>query len=327
MANTLRFVRADATPQSAERKSRRDDPRMASRMVGLDSVTAPDRVQGIILGVADDRGVRLEGGRAGAADGPARFRDYFGRLSAPQDLPAGAILQAGDLMPAEHTAETHARLAEVIGVLRERFPRARLVVVGGGFDHAYGAVLGLARGLPGPDATVGVLQVDARPQVRPFTGEPHSASATRRLLSEPAAHVTPSSLALWGLQRAYCASAHWQYLQQLGVAMWSQAQIPDGDQAAGQQLIGVLQGLASSTGAMALSLNLHAFSQGVAPGVSSPSPVGVPLPAVVAIAAHLSTLNVPTQLGIYELNPRFDQDGATARVAARVAWSYLTGLC
>jgi arginase family enzyme len=47
---------------------------------------------------------------------------------------------------------------------------------------------------------------------------------------------------------------------------------------------------------------------------------------VLRAAAALGSLPLATQLGLYELNPRFDQDGASARLAARLAWSYLTGL-
>ena len=130
MADTLRYIRADPTPVPAGTLARQDDPRLASRLVALDGNPNPEIVRGIVLGVADDRGVGLNGGRMGAAEGPARFREFLARLPAPTGWPVGAVLNAGDLMPAEHTAETHARLAEVVVVLRGRFPQARLVVVG-----------------------------------------------------------------------------------------------------------------------------------------------------------------------------------------------------
>jgi formiminoglutamase len=328
MADTLRFIRADTVPVATDRKGRRDDPRMASRMVSLADEPKRDKVHAIVLGVADDRGVHLNGGRLGAADGPARFRDYFGRLPAPAEFGPHSVLNAGDLMPAESTNETHARLAEVVFVLRERFPLARLVVVGGGHDHAYGEVLGLARSVAALDreAKVAVLNVDAHADVRPHHGEPHSGTPFRRILTEPATRVAAGSLVEWGLQHACNATAHLQYLQQQGARVVFWEDIDGSDTIAGAQLLALLTELATGHAGLSLSVDMDAFAQAVSPGVSAPSPLGVPAGAVVRAAAVLGSLPTSTQLGIYELNPRFDQDGASARLAARLAWSYVTGL-
>jgi formiminoglutamase len=328
MADTLRYVRLDQTPQQVSAAERRDDPRMASRLVALDGDPDATKVRAIVLGVADDRGVGLNGGRMGAAEGPQQFRTYFAKLPAPADWAPGSVLSAGDLLPAEHTAETHARLAEVVVVLRERFPRARLVVVGGGHDHAYGEVLGLARSLASrqADARLAVVNVDAHADVRPHQGEPHSGTPFRRLLEEPAARLAPRSFVEWGLQRASNATAHLEYLHQLGVQVVYWQDIDPNDAAAGQQLLGVLAGLAENHAGVSLNVDLDAFAHAVAPGVSAPSPVGVPAGAVLRAAARLGELAAVSQLGLYELNPRFDQDGHTARLAARLAWSYITGL-
>ncbi len=332
MSDTLRFIRTDSLMQPGGHKPhgkvRRDDPRMASRTIGLDAAPNPNLVRAILLGVADDRGVKLNGGRHGASDGPAKFRDYFSRLPAPPQFGPDSVLSAGDLMGAENTGETHARLAEIVGVLRNRFPLARLVVIGGGHDHAYGEVLGLARWLADgqADARVAVVNVDAHADVRPHTGEPHSGTPFRRLLLDPVARLDGASLVQWGLQRAANAVAHLQFLDGQGARTVFWDELPDGDRAAGLALTDLLAALAASHAGLSLSVDLDAFPQSCAPGVSAPGVVGVAPGAVLRAAARLGALPCVTQLGIYELNPRFDVDGATARLAARIAWSYLTGL-
>ena len=120
MLDTMRFIRTDTTTQKPHGKVRRDDPRMASKMVGLDGNPNANLVRAVLLGVADDRGVRLNGGRHGAAEGPAKFRDYFGRLPAPPEFGPDSVLSAGDLVGAEHTSETHARLAEIVFIPRKK---------------------------------------------------------------------------------------------------------------------------------------------------------------------------------------------------------------
>lgn len=331
MTETLRMLRADPTPHSPATKVRRDDPRLSHRIITLDADPQPDRVQLIVLGVADGRGVQLAGGRAGANDGPSKFRDHFFRLPAPPDFGPGSVLNAGDLEPAGHTPETHARLAEVVAVLRERFGGARLVVIGGGGDHAYGDILGLARAVGHriPAGTIAAVHVDAHADVAlhdPSRDEPHAGTAFRRLLTEPAARLAGPACVHWGLQRSAVGHAHLQWLAEKGARTVFLEDIDDDARKAGSELCGLLRGLADDHPGLALSVDLQAFCQADAPGVASPQAVGVPTGAVVRAAALLGRLGVASQLGIYELNPRFDQDGATARLAARIAWSYATGL-
>lgn len=331
MTDTLRFVRADTTPHSAAFKARRDDPRISACLVTLDADPQPDRVQVVLVGVADDRGVRLSGGRVGAADGPSKFRDHFFRMPAPPELGPGSVLNAGDLEPAGHTPETHARLAEVVAVLRERFGAARMIVIGGGHDHAYGEVLGLARavGRVQPAARIAVVNVAAHAGMRPYDAareEPHAGTAFRRLLLEPAARLSGASLLAWGLQRSANALAHLQFLQHHGAKMQFCDDVSGDERQAGMQLAADLAALGQGHAGMSLSVSLNAFAQAVSPGVSNPSPLGVPVRAVAHAAAALARLELATQLAIYELNPRFDQDGASARLAALLAWSYATGM-
>ena len=321
--DTLRYVHNDTTrrPQPPGR----DDARMGGLMVSLDGAPDPERVQAVLLGVAADRGAALRGGRLGSADGPQRFRDYFWRLHAPDGWSNGSVLDAGDLVSAATTDETHARLSEVVNVLRERFPRARLLVVGGGQDNLYGEVLGLARWLRrgSEKAIAGLLTVDARPDAFSHEGEPHEGTAIRRLLLEPAALLAGENTVLWGLQRSESSANHIRFLEARGVTARWYPDMGDGD-AATTSVLSQLAGLSERCSAVVMSVDLSAFSQAQAPGVSEPVAIGVPPRTVLRGAEALAAMPHPTQMSLYGLNPRFDQDGATARLAARLAWSYVT---
>ena len=331
MTDTLQFIRADSASHRDDLRPRGDEPRLLSCAVALNGDPQPDRVRSILLGVSDDRGIQLAGGRIGAADGPMRVRDYLLRMPAPADYSVGSLLNAGDLQAAEHTAETHARLAEVVAVLRERFPLAKLVVIGGGQDHAYGEVLGLARAVAraAPLGRVAVVSAGPLAQVNaatPDAREPNANTAFRRLLLEPAARLDGPSLLQWGLQRPSNSAFQLRFLESQGVQQvyWNEV---DGDhRRAGQDLVARMAELAATHAGLSLSVHLAAFDQATSPGVSAPSAVGVPAGAVVQAAAALAQLPIATQLGLYELNPRFDQDGASARLAARIAWSYMAGI-
>jgi len=298
---------------------------MGGLMVSLDRAPDPAEVQAVLLGVSADRGVALRGGRLGSVDGPQRFRDYFWRLHAPDGWKPGSVLDAGDLVSAGRTDETHARLSEVVDVLRERFPKARLLVIGGGQDNLYGEVLGLARWLRrgSKKATAGLLSVDARPDAFVYEGEPHAGTAIRRLLLEPAALLAGENTVLWGLQRSQSSANHIRFLHKRGVTTRWWPDLGYGN-AATTSLLDQLASLAGRCAGVVLSVDLSAFAQSQAPGVSDPVAMGVPPSAVLSGAETLAALPCPTQMSIYGLNPRFDRDGTTARLAAQLAWSYVT---
>lgn len=319
--DTMRYIRHDTTRRFGEGRRMRADL-MGSKVVNLDGSPDVAAVRAIMLGVACDRGVGLGGGRIGSADGPMRFRDAFWRLVAPESWGQGALLDAGDLVSAGRTDETHARLSEVVAVLRRRFPAAKVLVIGGGQDALYGDVLGIARWRRAEleDVRVGLVTVDAQPDAASADGEPHDRSALRRILREKASGVQGERLLVWGLQRAAASHQQLAFLRSQGAELRF---CPD--DTTGGHLAAALEEVASRADTLSLSVDLGAFAQSVAPGVSEPVAVGVDPGAVAEAAAALSALSMPTGLSVWGLNPRFDRDAATARLAARIAWSYVTG--
>ncbi len=320
--DTLRYVRHDTNRRLGGGRRLRED-HIGAKVVQLDGDPRQETVRAILLGVACDRGVGLGGGRIGAADGPQRFRDAFFRLVAPEGWAEGTVLDAGDLLSAGRSEETHARLMEVVDVLMGRFPAARLCLVGGGHDSLYGEVLGLARRLRRdrtPDTPrLGLVVVDACPDVAAHEGEPTHQTALRRLLREKAAGLVADDVLHFGAQPALTPWQHMRFLR--GQAIES-IELPETESV---DLSTRICGLAERVDGLTVSIDLGALSQAVAPGVSEPSATGVDLRPLLRAAAMAGSLEKPKTFGIYGLTPRFDRDGATARVAARLCWSYCAG--
>jgi formiminoglutamase len=61
----------------------------------------------------------------------------------------------------------------------------------------------------------------------------------------------------------------------------------------------------------------------VAPGVSAPAAFGVPFSVIEALACRVKQSGKMRVADIVEINPDFDIDNHTARVAARLAWQLL----
>ena len=70
--------------------------------------------------------------------------------------------------------------------------------------------------------------------------------------------------------------------------------------------------------AIYLTIDLDVLPAAVAPGVSAPSALGVPLAVVEAVADRVCASGKLRVADLAEFNPEFDVDGHTARVVARL---------
>ncbi len=67
-----------------------------------------------------------------------------------------------------------------------------------------------------------------------------------------------------------------------------------------------------------ITIDLDGFSSAYAPGVSAPSPLGFSPSFIFKILKHLFQTQKIVALDLAELNPKYDQDGVTARLAAHL---------
>src|SRR3954471_6320697 len=118
----------------------------------------PDAEQGIVLiGFACDEGVRRNGGRVGAKDGPQALRKALANMAWHQGKKY-PIYDAGDLRCADEDLEAaQTRLAEVVANVTSQGHRP--LVMGGGHETAWGSFQGISRAQP--EVTFGVINLDA----------------------------------------------------------------------------------------------------------------------------------------------------------------------
>src|SRR4051812_34415104 len=116
---------------------------------------APEGCRCALLGLSDDLGVRLNGGRPGASSGPSAFRATLARFGVPWDGVRQRALDvriydAGDVTPAPGSderalLETHRRVAAAVGALQAQ--GLVTICVGGGHDLALPAVAAVSDAL------------------------------------------------------------------------------------------------------------------------------------------------------------------------------------
>ena len=154
-----------------------------------------------LLGLPDDTGVRLNGGRAGAADGPRAFRAALASFGTTWDLDADReidvrVFDAGDVEPVAGgteaaLAETHARVEAAARALHEH--GCVTVGIGGGHDLALPCIAAWAKH---HGEAVGGINLDAHLDVREKVG---SGMPFRRLIT--GGHVDPRAFVELGLGR------------------------------------------------------------------------------------------------------------------------------
>ncbi|GMQ27800.1 formimidoylglutamase [Algoriphagus confluentis] len=263
-----------------------------------------------ILGYAGEEGVIRNQGRLGTLEGPAAIRKMLGSVAyhLPENLP---LRDYGDIFTLNQDLEaSHDALAKITYDLLKsnHFP----VLLGGGHDLAYAHGRGVQKFISEKGEKLGIINLDAHFDLRPLVeGKAHSGSPFLQLAQE-----FPSNfhyLAL-GIQRAANPKSLFQTAEKLQAKYlvmedfrlnnWEYIE---------EQIIWFLD----SVNKVYLSIDLDGFSSAFAPGVSAPSPMGFDPQIAFKVFELIASSKKMISLDVVELNPKFDQDNATARLAAR----------
>lgn len=262
----------------------------------------------VILGFGSDAGVRRNKGRTGAAAAPAAIRAALGPLAFHLDrdvLDAGDVTVDGDALEAGQERAGRA----ITGLLDAG---ALPVVLGGGHETAFASYLGVAgsaaiRG----GVRLGVLNLDAHFDLR---DEPVPSSGTPFLQMARAEAAAGRELqyAVVGISEPNNTPALFRTAAELGVDyLLDEDCAPDAVQ-------DFVAGFLDRVDALYLTIDLDVLPASVAPGVSAPAAYGVPLPVISAVCRQVAASGKLLHLDVAELNPEFDVDGRTAKVAARL---------
>jgi formiminoglutamase len=290
------------------------DPRLGHL---LGEGVGPERPSLVVLaGFPSDEGVRRNGGRPGAAGGPAAIRRHLYGLT----LHAGRhdamceILRRtedlGDVRVTGQVAEDQERLATALAPHLAR--RAFVILLGGGHETAYGHFLAYAEAGLAPR----ILNWDAHPDVRELRdGRPHSGSPFRQALDHPSGACRGYRVV--GLLPHATARDHLDFVERHG-GSWRWGQDLDAGAVEGEY--GALDPPAM------VSFDLDAVDAAFAPGVSAPAAGGLDPSLWLRAAGGAGRARAVRSAGVVELSPPHDRDGRTARLAAATVWRVLVGL-
>lgn len=283
----------------------------------------PDGCRVALLGLPDDTGVGLLGGRTGAAKGPAGFRAALAGFGAAWDALPGrpldvAVFDAGDVTPAKGANEaalmkTHARVEAAATALHEQ--GLVVVAIGGGHDLTLPTVSALSNHAGGP---VGGINLDAHTDVRETVG---SGMPFRRLIESGA--LDPKRFVEAGLSRFVNAREHVEWLSSRGATLVSVEEVLELGVLARNWLDAALG--ADPKAAAFVTIDLDGFDGAQVPGVSAINPMGIPVPGGCHLAEAAGAEPRVRHFDLMELSPPHDPSGRSARVAALLFLSFIAG--
>ena len=271
----------------------------------------------VIIGFPSDKGVAINGGRAGAADAPEAIRKQLYKMTPnPENYNTfvdliGATKDIGDLNIHYEVEEDQQNLGKVLAGYLEQgiIP----IILGGGHETAFGHFSGYVEA----GLKTSIFNLDAHTDVRPLKeGKAHSGSPFRQAIEHGSECAEMYLVA--GLQPHSVALSHLQYVKESG----------------GEYILRDETNITSISGLfhqhesdrLMVTFDMDAVDQSQAPGVSAPCVNGL-LSDLWLTAAYLAGRNEQvTSFDLSEVNPRHDRDNQTAKLAALTIWNFLLGV-
>ncbi len=264
-----------------------------------------------LLGYAIDEGVRRNQGRLGAAAGPAAIRK---RLSTMADhlAPDFSLLDAGDVHCPDGDLET-SRDETAALVTRLLDSGRTTVLMGGGHDAAYAHYLGIREHLKDGER-LGIINMDAHFDLRPLeNGRGHSGSPFSQIQAREDELGFPFHYYCIGIQQTANTRQLFERAANFGVVYRSPENCRYEEH---YDTEFSMNAFFLKCDKIYLTIDLDAFASAYAPGVSAPSPWGMEPEVGRMVIDYISKTGKLVAMDVVELNPTFDIDERTARLAA-----------
>ncbi len=268
----------------------------------------------IIIGVPTDEGVRRNKGRIGSRFAPSEIRRAFYRLTLSEQIEKLGILDLGDIIAQETLEQTHEELENLVSKLLA--DRKTVIVLGGGNDISYPNCVAMNRVF---GKNFGVFNIDKHYDVRKMARR-NSGTPYRMLLDEE--KISPDLFYELASEGFANSRAYKKYLETLGVHIIELDELRKNKMS--QFVNSILENLHAE--AIFWGFDMDAVRASDAPGVSAPSPTGLFSEEIIELAAVAGKDARSKVLEITEVNPRFDVDNRTSKLAAIMIYEFLNNI-
>lgn len=271
------------------------------QIVKTESITK----QGIVglIGFSCDEGVRRNNGRIGAKEAPLALRKQLSSLPWRNHIHINSLFDLGDIVCEGHELEQAQR--ELGDKVSDILTKGKAIVLGGGHETLYGQYLGVRKAV-GPDASIGLLNIDAHFDMRSYDNQTSSGTMFKQILDEdPNAHYF-----VCGIQQYGNTTALFDTAANYNVQYFLDEQLDS------PQFTKDLNKFMDAYDVLLVTLCMDVLSAAEAPGVSAPSPFGLSTLKVRDILRQMISHKNTVSFSICEVNPTLDINNQTAKLGA-----------
>lgn len=262
----------------------------------------------VLLGLPQDEGVQRNGGRIGAKHAPDAIRRCLYKYVAIDKL---KLFDVGNSKIFNTLQATHDNHQAVVQQLLQ--DGKTVIVLGGGNDTSYPDCAALSNHTSG---NLVAFNIDAHFDAR--IAEQHNSGTPYRQLLEDE-HIQPNHFYEIAYQPFANSITYQQYLDEKGVTTYSLQQVHE------QGLDNLLKKILASFDNQAIfwGLDMDVVRAADAPGVSAVNPTGLTGEEFTHIGTIAGTYSQTRIFEITEVNPTYDIDERTCRLAAATIWNFL----
>lgn len=263
-----------------------------------------------LLGYACGEGVKRNQGRIGSFDGPDAIRKQLAKMpnhlnSQVQLLDAGNVQCLHDDMEAAQES-----LSKKVAHFLESgaFP----ILLGGGHDMAYAHYSGIKKSL-GNDKSIGIINFDAHFDLRNNTNGNNSGTPFYQIAKDCQQDGTAFEYLCLGIRKDANDEVLFQTANDFGVTFIEGIKFSMNE---AENIVRVLLDFIRKVDHVYVTIDLDGFSSAYAPGVSAPSPMGFTPKIVIESLELILKSKKLISLDVAEVNPKYDVDNLTAKLAA-----------
>lgn len=270
-----------------------------------------NRINWSFVKLSDDLGVFHVGGKTGAKYGPDAFELNFKKFRGKFDA-FSSLQKTYELDHLNGNIRDHLNKASDL-IKEAALLSPTTLIVGGGHDFGYSHLKGLKK----DNEDISCINLDAHFDLRKPNPEITSGSPFYLAIEEgilKGEHFTE-----FGIQSHCNAKELWDYAHSKKITIKTLRELRKSNVLSSfKETLSQLK-----TKEAVLQLDLDCIAEAYAPGVSAPQSDGFTIHEILEIIKIAAKDPRIISLGIFELNPLLDQNFKTARLAAKVAHTFL----
>jgi formiminoglutamase len=271
------------------------------------------------LGYPDDEGIKLNGGRIGAAEAPNKIREYFYKMTPPNENPSQKIFDLGNTLTDIELPARH-QMAKLI-VNKIFSSNSFLISLGGGHDYGYPDTSAFVSHYKTMGIKPVVINLDAHLDVRPTINGFNSGTPFHRLLSE---HQNDCYFLEVGIQPQCNSTDHREWAKQHQAFVFDLNQTQSENSLLSLFEKSPLKNLNDKTPCF-VSFDIDAIISSEGGGCSQAWTTGLKFDHYLSFFKQLRQKFDVRGLGIYEVSPPLDIDNRTSKMAALAAYYFVFG--